>query len=67
MCTALTTDEDITSYVTEAEMTLHRVFLNLCTALTTDDDITSYVTEAEMTLHRGFQNLCMACVSIPYK
>ena len=32
LCTAVTTDDDISSYVTETEMTVHIGFLNLCTA-----------------------------------
>ena len=32
MCTAVTTDDDISSYFTEAEMTVHIGFQNLCVA-----------------------------------
>ena len=31
LCTAVTTDDDISSYVTEVELTSHMGFLNLCT------------------------------------
>ena len=67
--TAVTTYNDISSYMTEAKMIVHiaRRFLNLYTTVTTNEDISSYVTEAEMTVHIGLLNLCAACASTPYK
>ena len=34
MCTAVTTNDDISSYVIETEMTVHIGFPNLCTTCT---------------------------------
>ena len=67
MCTAVTTDDNVSSQVTEAKMTMHKGFLNFCTAVTTDENISSQVTESEVTVHNEFLNLCMTCASVPCK
>ena len=59
MCTAVTTDGNISNQATEAKLTLHIGFVNFFTAVT-DGNIPNQSVIVKMTVHIRFLKLCPA-------